>query len=650
MLLPGMEPCHNALDMKRPYWIGLIPLIALLWWAWSLAQMPAEPTGPEVAAPAQTREASPPASEPTTSSIAGPEGDSRRAEVEGPAEEHVADEPPQGPAWTIVFAGPDGTSLDGLEASVQLRRGGAGRKGSATEQRESTPQVDPDGRARWVLDAADWERATVEAWAPGFVPRSRRLSVRPGKTEVFELEPGATVSGRVVDRNGQPSAATYVGLQKRDAAGELQPLGGTRTSEDGWFRVGTVTGGPCLLESEKRQVGRVELDLDLLQGEQRDVGTLVLVGDGELIGRVVLADSQPAQDLVLQIELVGSPESEGSRMSQQHTDEEGRFHFRGLAQGEFQIDHFNDPLPQFGQPGRVRTGTGEVLLELQAVRLTVRAEDRQGEALPIASLAVTEVETDEALFEEYYGSALAEVALLLPIGEPFLLEADAGDVTPQAVVDLLPRGGRREVVLRPPAAGDEAGLQVVVRGPDDQLIRNYRVYLQPEGGFRDSLRSPEDLEEGAFRGLEPGTYGFGLGLSSVVPWESNLYSLQCPKEVHLLAGQVTRVDALVAEGGRVELDLSNVEKKHDHQRATLTARRASATEAGFMDLSVYRRTKDGFFKAQLLELGSSWMIEDPLAPGAWLLRLEAAGHRRWEETVVVKPGEAIRLEVRMEPE
>ena len=254
--------------MKRAYWIGLVLLGALLWWAWDLTQVPQEQDGPRGAVPAQGRGPQPPASEPTTAPITGPAtapsaglgDDSRRTAVEGPADEPVAGEPQGdgsegGPTWTLVFAGPEGTSLDGLEASVQLRRGRAGRKDSATEQLSSTPRVDPDGRARWVLEAGHWEQASVEAWAPGFVPRSRRLPVRPGETDVLELVSGATVTGRVVDHNGQPSAKTYVGLKKRDASGELQPLGGTRTSEDGRFRVGTITDGPCLLEAGKRQRG-----------------------------------------------------------------------------------------------------------------------------------------------------------------------------------------------------------------------------------------------------------------------------------------------------------------------------------------------------------------------------------------------------------
>jgi hypothetical protein len=645
--------------MKRTYWIGLVLLGALLWWTWSLTQTPVERQGPEVAAPAPNTQAPPtqaePEPEPTTPSAAEPEADSRRAPVEdgAPADGTPADgedEPPQDPPWTLVFAGPEGTPVDGLEASVRLTRGRAGQEDHATEQRESTPEIGPDGRARWALDAGGWEKGTVEAWAPGFVPKYKRLDVRPGETDVLELEPGASVTGHVVDRHGQPSPETYVGLKKRDAAGKLNLLSGTRTDEGGWFRVGTITHGPCLLEAHERQVGRVELDLDLVPGEQWDAGTLVLQGEGELVGQVVLADSQPAQDFVLQIELRGSPDSQGSRRSQLRTDEEGRFHFRGLAQGEFQIDHFHDPLPQFGKAGRVRTDTGELLLELQAVMLTVRAEDGEGEALEMASLAVIELETEETLFEDHYGVAHAEVEVLIPIGQPYRLEADAGEVTPRAVVELVAEGTQREVVLRPTATGDQASLQVVVHGPGGELETEYWVYLLPEGGFRESMRSPDELEEGAFRGLEPGTYGFGLGLSRRPPWESTLYTLQCPAEVRLFAGQVTRVEATVARGGHVELDLSSVEKMQDHQQATLSAREAADPGAGFAELQVYRRTTDGFTWSSSLDLGSSWTVEDPLPPGSWLLRLETAGYRTWEQAVVVQPGETVRLKVTMERE
>ncbi len=641
--------------MKHLQWIGLVLVAVALWGTWRLTTSghEGEPLASQgLALDVRTQDLAlgpETTGAPSTPQEVEADPDSERAPVPSAEVLELTVGETQETPWTLVFTGEGQAPLDGLEVSITLERDEDGPDGLGLEQAlEGAPALKPDGRAIWEVTAAGWERARVEAWAPGFTSLFKSLPIRKGETELLELEFGATVTGYLVDRLGRPAGKTYVGIRKRDAKGELGYLIGDRTDEAGRFRLSTIAQGPCLLEAEGKHLGRAELTLDLLPRELRNVGKLVLQGEAEIVGQVVLADSQPASDLYIGIELLGEAISPGISRGRLTTDKEGRFRFGGMAEGEYQIEHIQEPLPGFGERGRIRTNDGEVLIQLDALKLKILGEDGEGQRIGIENLTLIDLEAEETLFTEYYGSPRLALEVLMPLGRRYRLEAETGGVDLEGEFELEAEDEGSEVVLRPITPGDGAALKISVRGPSGASEAKFRISLLQEGDFAKGLEAPRDLLDGAFRGLEPGTYALELLFTAWPPGETSLCTLQCPKQVQLLAGQVTHVEVLAGKGGRVELDLSSVERTAEGHSAKLSAREAVASETSFEQLKVYRLREEMLTRGWRLELGHLWTLEDPLPPGSWVLRLETNDYRTWEQTVVIRPGETTRLSVTME--
>jgi hypothetical protein len=462
-------------------------------------------------------------------------------------------------------------------------------------------------------------------------------------------------------------SGAQISLQRREDGGKPTPLGSGNTDAQGRFRIGTVAHGPCLLVAEKKQVGLAELALDLPERGVSDVGVLVLEGSGEIAGQVVFPGGRPVADENLRATLVGEPTSSGLRQGSLRTDETGHFHFRGLAGGEYRLEHLYaryDPRIGFGEQGLTRTGTHGLLLVLPVGRLSVRAEDRLGRPLVIHRIRISNRDANRPLYSMSHGGASSGPEILLPHGHRYLVEADTeGTSVLGEEVELAAGEEGREVVLRPPSPETSAALLLEVRGPDGSSVTRYKVKLSRDAAHPKWLHAPDELEEGAFRGLEPGTYRLGLDVSMRPAWESDLYTLEVPSRVELVAGEVTIVPASVASGGRVELDLSSVPALQERHMARLHVHEPGTPQVAADDVvgldalyvlakkpGVYRRMGGDFLYAPHPLLGYVWTTEDPLPPGRWMLRLYAKGYRTWEQEVDVRGGETTRVSVTLERE
>ena len=121
----------------------------------------------------------------------------------------------------------------------------------------------------------------------------------------------------------------------------------------------------------------------------------------------------------------------------------------------------------------------------------------------------------------------------MPLGRRYRLEAETGGVDLEGEFELEAEDEGSEVVLRPITPGDGAALKISVRGPSGASEAKFRISMLQEGDFAKGLEAPRDLLDGAFRGLEPGTYALELLFTAWPPGETSL---------QLLAGQVVSMN------------------------------------------------------------------------------------------------------------
>ncbi len=566
------------------------------------------------------------------------------------------------PFWTLEFAGPEGAALTGLTASLLLRDDDAKRAtGDTTRRLDHTPTVDTNGRARWIVEHEYEGMVVVRAWAPGFVPLRKEMFMQPDQTDTVTLAFGASASGRVVDDRGVGVAFADVALRKRESNGDTSPLTTMRTDENGDFRIGTVASGECVLAARKLQVGTATRTLQLTQRDVQDVGTLVLLGSGEIAGRVMLGTGQPAVGVPMQVrgtrdggdrvaDLVAAP---GVRDGRTTTDDHGRFHFRGLAVGRFKLSHrLGRHVPAFEGVSQVTAGSTGLDLTLDAVVLHIRAEDENGAALEPYAIAVHDAAANDRLLRRSSGGSQAEWTFLL---QPDRRYSFVGETVESrelvGAIELHRVQNRQEVVLRPRDLSARAALTVDLRGPHGavhQFMVKLRSATDPSSNQR--LHAPRELRDGAFRDLQPGRYRVEVVPGSWMLWTTDLCRSTTMVEVDLLAGQTSKVTAHAVQGGRIALDFGPTPALRDGQGATVQARPSWQANAEFERIGVFRRDGENIMSAVAAKLGQTWTTEAPMLPGTWELRIESEGYRTFERAIVVTAGKTAKLPVAMSPE
>lgn len=264
----------------------------------------------------------------------------------------------------FVLQDQDDTSSASQPLEPQASESGAGKPAQSERQRDEA-----------------LERVAVEP-----LQSERGAETVTGETEIVALAEGTAVVGRVVDEGGTPVERADVHLE-RDGA--RLASGNRTTDEQGRFTLVTRASGEALLWARKASVGLSETTSLILPVQGRiDIGDVVLLGDGEIAGRVVLPNGRPIETFGLLVRARDTEGGPGLRSARGTTDSEGRFHFRGLALGEFVIEPRPARAPQFDGEPHLSTGELEAVLVLRAVRLTVRAEDRGGNALGMTELAI----------------------------------------------------------------------------------------------------------------------------------------------------------------------------------------------------------------------------------------------------------------------
>ncbi len=203
--------------------------------------------------------------------------------------------------------------------------------------------TDEEGRFEIVDIKPGSYRVAAESRSQG-TGKSDAIEVADGATVEgvrVILEPGARISGRVLDPNRQPVARARVGLLEEDGnpmasmaammPDEFSGSAGSATTDDsGQFTIPNVPPGSYTITASHRDYARItQPGLQLDSGEDMRGIDLMLATGGGASG-VYVVDGQPVGGIPIQ--LVGA-----GGMKMLTTDADGRFDVTGLPAGKYMI-------------------------------------------------------------------------------------------------------------------------------------------------------------------------------------------------------------------------------------------------------------------------------------------------------------------------
>lgn len=357
----------------------------------------------------------------------------------------------------------------------------------------------------------------------------------------FQLAPGLTATGVVVDPNGAPLAGVYVaGVASMFRDGEQQTdWESTETDAAGRFEVNSLDpelDHQLLLRMEDRGTRVYEFPTDESATDPLELGTFVLGPAATVRGRVVAQGGAPLPGFEVRLigtnDDIGRLQSEGdgiqnsvwyTQSRESLTDRSGGFHFTDLAPGQYTIgsrvpSRRNDTLIRVGVgegqlvqgleialelggtiTGRVLTPEGE---GLAGVRINARllyvgrgtiASATSGAEGAFTMRGITEPEVELACFPWEYNGAGPEVRL----ASCAFTRVAAGS---EGVLLRLRRETRMTGRVIDAAGRPEAGLYVAAfpNGRQDQLTSDV---TDADGRFELELPEDElvDLETGQHR-------------------------------------------------------------------------------------------------------------------------------------------------------
>lgn len=230
---------------------------------------------------------------------------------------------------------------------------------------------DPSGRFR--VEPVKSGKASLTFRAPGYLPETiDDLEVVEGDVTrgvIVELDPGAVLEGRVVDKEGQPivGATVFAAARERrdptdrprtrrgrrgegpenfgrDApagfAAQVAALGllgdaSTTTGTDGRYRLGGVEGGKVVVTATHRDfVPTRSAPVETTLGATTQVD-LVLSKGGGIEGRVTDRWERPVVGSLVIAMSPGNIESNGGALYQGRTDADGRYSISRMASGGY---------------------------------------------------------------------------------------------------------------------------------------------------------------------------------------------------------------------------------------------------------------------------------------------------------------------------
>lgn len=228
---------------------------------------------------------------------------------------------------------PQGSPVPGAEIEV-AREGGATSFGGRVFSRPlAAARADDDGR----FEVVDIEPATVRvtARAEGRLPKAvggieLLAGVEPDELEL-ELEPGATIEGRVIGPNGLPAAGATVRLE--DAAG-FSRFDLARADGEGRYRLGGVEPGDRMAEASTEDGLRQSREIRVEVGD--NILDFYLEAGVTVSGTVLDSESRPIAEAAVMLSSSGGMGMLAApRLTQ--SDATGAFELENVHPGVFRV-------------------------------------------------------------------------------------------------------------------------------------------------------------------------------------------------------------------------------------------------------------------------------------------------------------------------
>ncbi|MCK5800284.1 MAG: carboxypeptidase regulatory-like domain-containing protein, partial [Deltaproteobacteria bacterium] len=235
--------------------------------------------------------------------------------------------------------------------------------------------VRTDAAGKYSITAVAAGTYRIVAHKVGLAPAQSEPLAVDGKTARdgidIMLEAGATLSGRVLDKNKAPAASATVKLllASGSSAATLGKLRRTVTDQSGAFRLVGLPRRQFEALAYAEGASSAARKIDLRKSDVTDAIFLLTV-DGRISGQVVDGAGKPLTEVqvtatgdfwggakVVDLKLRGS--------AQVITDGGGAFNFSGLPEGKYQLRASRSMRPEFGSaPGAVAAKTGDTRVKL----------------------------------------------------------------------------------------------------------------------------------------------------------------------------------------------------------------------------------------------------------------------------------------------
>lgn len=183
------------------------------------------------------------------------------------------------------------------------------------------------------------------------IRKNEKLGERPFY-ELTELQPGAAITGRLLDPNVKPLANVKVtGFSMSGGDFNSTSWAEGRTDQDGRFRIVLHRDAEAVLWLIPKEFGPIEKFLAKRRGDLGDIAAPI---GQRLKGQVVGVDGKPIAGAPVNIICQGEREAASlpahtSLRRGAISDAEGRFEFDALAPGDYRLsvdDHLDDPLAE----------------------------------------------------------------------------------------------------------------------------------------------------------------------------------------------------------------------------------------------------------------------------------------------------------------
>jgi len=516
----------------------------------------------------------------------------------------------------------------------------------------------------------DARELMLRAYADGWRPETRSVPVTAtdgGQVAVvLVLRPGASVSGRLIDgegdavRRGQLSFVT-------DEGSSHTPL--VVTDSTGRFEAAVRTPGDVIAHATSPGIGAsVERALFLSEGRRTEAGDFVLLGPGRISGRALLGDGTLLAKVNVSASLQGSAPGPGLRSATVKCDDAGRFALTGLTVGSFRLSVMAEAAAALDASGRfVATGTEDYELVVDAVLVTVRAVDDEGVMVPMASMEFSSVVSPNApSHTSDIGSTSTQMKFPAPIEarewlvtstRSFLLRAhgvdgagyfgflEAGQPSRRVAVDLVTRPATLgAIVLRAesPEMPADAALEVETLETGSRYVN---VISRDDHGARE--RGAPLVREIA--GLMPGSYDVSVSLA-----RGGAVALVDGKATLLVgAGEVRELALETFVGGSLELQVDSPRAGESRAFVQVETRAVGATEWRPLVVRFSELDGDGHVIGEVTGaralLGGPPARSAPLRAGDHELRLTEPRHQPVLTSYRIDPGTTTALRLQLTP-